>query len=243
MFEIALTVTAVLAGGVAAVVGFGIGSLLTPLLAAQVGTKLAVAAISIPHACATALRLWFMRRHIDKPVLWSFGVASAAGGLVGALLHAWAGSAALTILFGCLLCFAGIAGLTGLAARMRFEGAVAWTAGGLSGLFGGMVGNQGGIRSAALLGFDVSRDAFVGTATAVALMIDAVRMPVYLASEGRAVLDMGYWVLLMTAGALVGTIVGRRLLPLIPELLFRKVVSVLIVLLGVYMLYKGIAPT
>jgi uncharacterized membrane protein YfcA len=74
----------------------------------------------------------------------------------------------------------------------------------------------------------------------VALIIDAVRMPVYLATQGRAMMEMWFWILLMTAGALVGTVVGRRLLPLIPEMLFRKMVSALIVILGIYMLYKGI---
>jgi uncharacterized membrane protein YfcA len=37
-----------LAGAIAAVAGFGIGSLLTPLLALATGTTVAVAAVSIP---------------------------------------------------------------------------------------------------------------------------------------------------------------------------------------------------
>jgi uncharacterized membrane protein YfcA len=62
----------VLAGVVASIAGFGIGSLLT----IQSGTKLAVAAVSIPHAIGTALRLWMMREHVDRRVLFSFGVTS-----------------------------------------------------------------------------------------------------------------------------------------------------------------------
>src|SRR5574337_446417 len=46
------------AGGIASVAGFGIGSLLTPLFALRVGTRLAVAAVSVPHVLATALRFW-----------------------------------------------------------------------------------------------------------------------------------------------------------------------------------------
>ncbi len=75
---------AVAAGAVASVAGFGIGSILTPLLAWQVGTRLAVAAVSIPHVAGTALRFWRLRGHVDRRVLLSFGLASAAGGLVGA---------------------------------------------------------------------------------------------------------------------------------------------------------------
>ena len=46
------------AGAIAAVAGFGIGSLMTPLLAFVVGMKLAVAIVSIPHLVGTALRFW-----------------------------------------------------------------------------------------------------------------------------------------------------------------------------------------
>src|SRR5438270_10663433 len=88
------------AGAVASVSGFGIGSLLTPVLAVRVGTKLAVAAVSVPHLTATALRFWLLRKHVDRRLFWSFGLMSAAGGLAGALLHAYADSPALTAVFG-----------------------------------------------------------------------------------------------------------------------------------------------
>lgn len=64
--------------------------------------------------------------------------------------------------------FAGVSAITGYAHRMRFGSKAAWIAGALSGLLGGLVGNQRGIRSAALLGFQLERRAFVATATAIA---------------------------------------------------------------------------
>ena len=44
-----------------------------------------------------------------------------------------------------------------------FHGWAAWIAGAMSGFLGGLVGNQGGIRTAAMLGFEVPRQAFVAT--------------------------------------------------------------------------------
>jgi uncharacterized protein len=149
---------ALVAGSLAAVTGFGIGSLLTPVLALQVDTRLAVAAVSIPHVIGTAVRFWLLQGGIDRRVLWSFGLTSAAGGLIGALLHSWASNRWLTVVFGVLLLFAAASEVTGLARRMRFHGSVAWMAGAVSGLLGGLVGNQGGIRSAALLGFNLSKE-------------------------------------------------------------------------------------
>jgi len=189
MFSLWVLLTAVVAGGVAAVSGFGIGSLLTPLLAARYGTKLAVAIVSIPHLVATAARFLGLRRQLDRRIFLNFGILSAAGGLLGALLNARANSPMLAIVFGCLLIFAGVSGLSGFVDRMRFGRRMAWFAGALSGFFGGLVGNQGGIRSAALLGFNIQKEALVATATAIALIVDGARMPIYLAVETRGILD------------------------------------------------------
>jgi len=227
----------VAAGGVAALSGFGIGSLLTPLLAAAVGTKVAVAAVAIPHVAGTALRFWLLRKAIDQRVLLSFGLTSAAGGLAGALLHSYITSVALTVILACLLVFAGIMGLTGLSKRLRFKGPAAWGAGALSGAFGGLVGNQGGIRSAAMLGLDVSRDAFIATATAIALMVDAARLPVYLVTQGGQVAALWPAVVALTVGVLLGTLGGARVLRRIPEPIFRRIVSALILALGVFLFF------
>ncbi|MBK5189295.1 MAG: sulfite exporter TauE/SafE family protein [Gemmatimonadaceae bacterium] len=239
IFALIVALASVLAGSVASVVGFGIGSLLTPLLAVRVGTQLAVAAISIPHVFATALRFWRLRAHVDRRVLVSFGIASAAGGLVGALLHSYASNRALAIVFGVILSFVGVSELSGLAGRMRFGGSVAWIAGALSGLFGGLVGNQGGIRSAALLGFDVDKQAFVATATAIGLVVDGARMPVYFWTQAAAIARIWPLVLIATLGTLAGTLVGVRGLRRIPEHAFRRIVAVILLVLGTYMTLRG----
>jgi uncharacterized membrane protein YfcA len=231
-----LTIAGVVAGAIAAISGFGIGSILTPLLAAWIGTKLAVAVVSIPHFIGTALRFAVIREHVDRRVLWSFGVTSAAGGLVGALLHIWLRSVVLGYVLGVLLVFAGITGVTGLASRMRFGRRAGWLAGALSGMFGGLVGNQGGIRSAALLGFGLQRDAFVATATAIALLVDVFRMPVYAALQFREIVAQWPMAALATVGVVVGTLSGKWMLQRIPQQTFRLIVSSIILALGIWML-------
>jgi uncharacterized membrane protein YfcA len=154
-FVTVLAAASVAAGAIASVAGFGIGSVLTPVFALRVDMRLAVAAVAIPHLIATSLRLWMMREHVDARLVRTFGIMSAAGGLAGALLQQRLRGPGLVMVFGGLLVFAGATGLTGVMERVRLGRAAAWIAGLLSGIFGGLVGNQGGIRSAALLGFDV----------------------------------------------------------------------------------------
>jgi uncharacterized membrane protein YfcA len=233
-----LAVIRLVAGAIASVSGFGIGSLLTPLLAVRVGTKLAVAAVSIPHLTATALRFLLLRKYVDLRLLWGFGLMSMGGGRTGALLHDYADSPALTVVFGGLLIFTGVMGLTGLSEKLGFRGCVAWVAGAVSGLLSGLVGYQGGIRSATMLGFDVSKHAFVATATAVGLIVDGARLPVYLATQGQEVAPLWPFLLAATTGAVIGTLVGERLLRHIPEPIYRRLVAGLVLVLGVYVLLR-----
>ena len=239
-FDVLVVAVSVVAGAIAAVTGFGIGSLLTPLLALQVDTRLAVAAISVPHVIGTGVRLWLLQGGIDRKVLWSFGITSAAGGLAGAGLHSWASNRWLTVVFGVLLLFAATSEVTGLARRMRFRGWVAWLAGALSGLLGGLVGNQGGIRSAALLGFNLSKANFVGTATAIALFVDGARMPVYLFNQHEEMAAFWPPIALATVCVVGGTVAGSRFLARIPEVWFRRVLAVVLALLGGAMLWRGV---
>ncbi|HYD52516.1 MAG TPA: TSUP family transporter [Gemmatimonadaceae bacterium] len=235
----AVLAVAVLSGATASIVGFGIGSLLTPLLAARVGTDTAVALVALPHAAATALRCWRLRASIDRAVLRRFGLVSAAGGLAGALLYARLGGRALTIALAALLLLTSLAGLTGIMTRWRPHGAGVWSLGLLSGLFGGVAGNQGGLRSAALGTFGLAPLAFVATSTATGLLVDAARLPVYLWRAGDAIAAHATLVGVATAGVLAGTLVGERLLLGMRPEIFRRVVSAAIGLLGLWLLARA----
>jgi uncharacterized membrane protein YfcA len=239
LFGSLVAAASILAGAIAAISGFGIGSLLTPLLALKTGTKLAVAAVSIPHFIGTLLRFWKLRSHVDKRILVRFGIASAAGGLLGALLQNRLSSPALSVVFGGVLVLAGVSVLTGWVKRVEWPRPAAWIAGALSAALGGLVGNQGGIRSAAMLGFDVPKESFVATATAVALFVDGARLPVYHATQWREIAGLWELLAISTIGVVIGTVGGTRLLGLLPENVFRRVLGVLLLLLGGYMVMNG----
>jgi uncharacterized protein len=224
---------AVLAGAIAAVSGFGIGSVLTPLLLLWMPTAHAVAILAIPHAIATAIRWLRLRSDVHLPTFRQFGLASAAGGLAGAALQSRLASPVLTIVLAALLI---LAGSTELARRRvplpetrfwRLFGGV------LSGLFGGLVGNQGGIRAAALLGFSLSPRQIVATATASALLVDAARLPIYILSAGPVISRTRAIWMTASVGVVIGTFIGVPLLRRIPEPMYRRLVGLLLLLLGI----------
>jgi uncharacterized membrane protein YfcA len=236
VFLAAILAVAVLSGATAAVAGFGIGSLLTPLLATRLGTATAIATVAIPHAAATALRFWRLRRAVDWRVIRGFGLLSAVSGLAGALLYARLSSRALTIVLGVLLIATAIAGFTGWVTRWSATGVRAATLGVLSGFFGGIAGNQGGLRAAALLGFGLAPAAYVATSTTIALLVDAARTPVYIWRAGPTLAGLASPIAVATLGVLIGTLLGERLLLGLPVDRFRRIVAALIGLLGVWLL-------
>lgn len=87
----------------------------------------------------------------------------------------------------------------------------------------------------------MSKESFVATATAIGLGVDAVRMPVYFWSEHEGILSNGTSISITTAGVVLGTLLGAKLLKRLPERAFRRTVSALIFLLGAFMLYHGIS--
>jgi hypothetical protein len=236
MFLAAVFVVAVLAGATASLVGFGIGSMLTPLLALRLGMDTAVAAVALPHAVATAIRCWRLRQSIDWTVLKRFGLLSAFGGLAGALVYTMLDAGALKRVLGGLLVLTSAAQFSGLATRWRPHGPTVALLGLGSGFFGGVAGNQGGLRAAALSAFSLSPLAFVATSTATGLLVDAARAPVYLYNAGAALVSLWLPITVATAGVTVGTLLGERVLLGMSRERFRLVVAASVGLLGVWLL-------
>jgi uncharacterized membrane protein YfcA len=238
-FVVLLLAAAIVSGATASVVGFGIGSLLTPVFAMRYGTDTAIAAVALPHFAGGLLRGWRLRASVDRGVLWRFGLLSALAGLVGAFAFSRLAPLALTHALGALLLLTATAGLTGWSQRWRPQGAWVWALGALSGFFGGVAGNQGGLRAAALSAFGLAPAAFVATSTVIGVLVDVVRTPVYLASAGSGLAAIGSLVALAGSGVVLGTLLGERLLfGLSPER-FRRAVSAAVGLLGLWFLLKA----
>lgn len=216
--------------------GFGIGSILTPVLAFSVGTPLAVAAVALPHAMSAALRVTLLWRDVNWGVLKRFGVASAAGSLVGALAQPAFGMRGLTIVMGALLVLTALLTITGWIEGRAFPRGVAHAVGAISGLFGGLVGNQGGVRSGALLAFDLSPRAFIATGTASAILVDLARTPVYLWRAGGELGNLLPMIAVLAVGVLLGTFMGERFLRRLPKKQFRRVVAIAIGLIGIWLI-------
>lgn len=225
-------------GATAGLIGFGIGSLLTPLISARVGMETAVLAVAIPHLAATGFRMIRHRHHVSWPVFKRFGIWSALGGGIGAWSHRWLGGAGVEAVLGLLLLATSAANLSGgfFGWRPRALRTLGW----FSGFFGGVAGNQGGLRAAALMTCALDPRSFLATSTAIALVVDLVRTPIYLARGYEQLAGLGSAIAVASAGCLAGTLLGERILFGLPVEHYRKVVAAAVGLLGVTILVRAL---
>jgi uncharacterized membrane protein YfcA len=89
-----------------------------------------------------------------------------------------------------------------------------------------------------LLGFQLDKNQFVATATGIALMVDAARLPVYLAVQWSQIASIWQYILIMTIGVIIGTLGGKKILEKLPEVVFKKTVSTIILLVGILVLIE-----
>jgi uncharacterized membrane protein YfcA len=89
-----------------------------------------------------------------------------------------------------------------------------------------------------MVGFELPKASFVATATAIGLVVDGARMPVYLVVQRAEVEAIWPLVLIATVGVIGGTLTGERILARVPEQRFKQVVGAIILLLGIVILLR-----
>jgi len=219
--------------------GFGAATILTPIAVLFMDVKTAIALVAAFHLLSNASRLLFFGRAIDWPIWLLFGVTGVACSLLGAMLTTRLSSMLLQVGLGAFL-LVYVASASGLATAMVLpKRPVTLVGGGVaSGLMAGLIGTGGAIRSACLLAFGLPREAYLGTSAAIAIAVDATRLPVYV---HHGFIPPTFTALLasLTVVAFIGAWVGQRLIRRVSLMVFRRFVLGLLALMGIKLLLDG----
>ncbi len=253
MAYVAVCLAAFTASGLTLFSGFGLGTLLMPVVAIFFPLDAAIAMTAVVHLANNVFKLALMGRRADRPTVAAFGVPAVVAALAGAQLLNWLGSVpalATTSLAGLTLELSPlkvtIGGLIAMFLVLEWSDRFAaialdrkWLpAGGLiSGFFGGLSGHQGAFRSMFLLRAGLDKDAFVATGIVLAVMVDLSRLLVY-GAGGSIAASLVDWRLAgaACAAAFLGAWAGASILGRVTIRVVRLGVSVLLAVVALGLL-------
>jgi uncharacterized membrane protein YfcA len=218
--------------------GFGVGTILTPAFALMYDVKTAVMLVSVIHLLNNLLKLGMFYRSIKAKVFWRFGLISIFGAFIGSSLQGTAATDTVQLTLAVFLLIIGAAEFAPKSWSLRLPRNIDILGGFFSGFTGGLIGNQGAIRSAYLLNYDLKKEEFIGTATAIAVVIDLTRIPVYIVDQFQEIQAAWPPLLVISVAAFGGTLVGKRLLSKISLERFRSIVALFVIAFGGYLLFR-----
>jgi len=250
MEMIAVCFAALLASALTLFSGFGLGTLLMPVVALFFPLELAIAMTAIVHLANNLFKIGLLGRKADAVVLIRFGLPAMAAALLGAGMLVWLGElrpifeystfgrtlqiSPLKLVIGLVIIAFVALELSPSFSKIVLE--CKWLpAGGIvSGFFGGLSGHQGAFRSMFLLKAGLDKEAFVATGVVLAVMVDMSRILIYgadISANGGEV----KWPLVIAASlsAFAGAYLGAKVLKKVTIRSVQFVVSVLLVVVAI----------
>ena len=111
--------------------------------------------------------------------------------------------------------------------------------GSLSGFLAGLIGTGGALRASFLTGLNLEKFTYIATAASIALVTDATRIPVYI-SQGFLAEQYYWYIPILIVIAVLGSYIGKKIVTRIDNTLFRKIVSIGIILASLKFVFDGI---
>jgi uncharacterized membrane protein YfcA len=225
--------------------GFGLGTLLMPVFALFYPVPIAIGLTAIVHFLNNFSEIAFLYHSVDVKVALGFGLPAAASAYGGAQLlgllsgiaplaayDLWGIHAEVTVVKAVvaflILLFATIDAAP-RSKNLSFGRRYVPLGGLVSGFFGGLSGHQGAPRAAFLIRVGLSKESYVATGVAAAILVDLSRLSVYSHHFLSARLEDSILPLALPCGAaLVGTVIGSRIIRRVTFDTVRMLVTVLL---------------
>ncbi len=233
--------------------GFGLGTILTPVMILYFPVELAISFTGIVHFLNNIFKIFLVGNHVNKDVLVRFGLPAILSALIGSyilfqidnnmILYSYKlfeynmEVKLLKFVISIVLLIFAVIDLIPFFRKLKFEKKSLPLGGFLSGFFGGLTGNQGALRSAFLIKSGLNKKEFIGTTVVISLFVDISRISVY--SSNLIEYNISNYYLLgffaISAG-ISGSIIGNILLKKITLKLIQIIVAILIMLIGLGLL-------
>lgn len=250
MEYIIISIAALIASGLTLFSGFGLGTLLVPVFVLFFPVEVAIALVAIVHFLNNLFKLGLLGRHADRMAVLKFGAPAIISAFAGAQVLLFLSGLAPLIsysLFGyelqvtpvkliiaTLMIFFALFDLVPAFEKVTFDAKFLPLGGILSGFFGGLSGHQGALRSAFLIKYGLSKEAFIATGVVVAVLVDISRISVYLYNFAWAGISANLPILFTaTIAAFLGAFIGNRLLKKVTIRIVQVIVAAMLFLIAI----------
>lgn len=235
--------------------GFGLGTILMPIFAIFFPVEIAIAITAVVHLANNLFKMSLIWRSVNLKVVLLFAIPAAVFAIAGALVLKFLSSdlvlftyqlgtkvfavTSLKLVIGFLLIIFAFIEIDKRFEKFSLPKKYLPFGGALSGFFGGLSGHQGALRSLFLLRAGLSKESFIATGVASAIVIDISRLSVYgfsffaghfSAVSGNQSLIM---VLIACISAFSGSVIGLKILKKITMRTVQLSVGILILLMGI----------
>jgi uncharacterized protein len=238
--------TAFLAASLTLFSGFGLGTLLMPVVALFFPVEVAIGITAVVHLANNLFKLGLVGGQADFQVVLRFGIPAVLAALVGAALLGWLGELQplveytvagrevaimpLKLIIGGLILGFVVMELSPAFAALSFDARLLPLGGCVSGFFGGLSGNQGAFRSMFLLKAGLTKEQFVATGVVLAVIVDLARVPIYGVAFFNGERAMDYRLMAVAClAAFAGSFLSARLMKKLTIRFIQILVSFLLV--------------
>lgn len=250
-----LILIAIVAAGASALTlfsGFGLGTLLLPAFALFLPTPMAVAATGVVHLLNNLFKGVLLGKNADWRTVVRFGLPAVPAAIFGAWLLAqlgdtprlfeWSlaggkfGPTGAGLAVGIALIMLASLELQRWFQELRAPERMIPLGGALTGLIGGLTGQQGALRSIFLLRSGLSPERFIATGVMIAILVDVSRLGTYWAAFRSAGLQPagreGLMVIVGTIAATLGAFAAARHVKKVTIKGIRYAVALLMMAIG-----------
>ncbi|MFQ3322980.1 MAG: putative membrane protein YfcA [Pseudomonadales bacterium] len=225
--------------------GFGLGTLLMPVVAIFFPLDIAIMITAIVHLANNLFKAALLGKDANLGVLLRFGGPAIIAALVGATLlsqlsigtpifqySAFSNNFSIVpvkLVIGTLILVFVFLELSPLLAELKLDKKYLPLGGIISGFFGGLSGHQGALRSMFLIKAGLSKEQFIATGVMLAIMVDVSRMTIYgwdIVQTNTAIA----WppVICATVAAFTGAYFGKKLITKVTIRSIQILVSILL---------------
>ncbi|RZP08411.1 MAG: sulfite exporter TauE/SafE family protein [Flavobacteriales bacterium] len=229
--------------------GFGLGTILTPIMMIYFPVEIAVAFTGIVHFSNNIFKLFIVGNKANKEVLVKFGLPAIFAAFIGSyflfnmnteyiiysynLLGQIKSISLVKFIVSLLLIVFASFDLIPFFKKLEFGKKSLPIGGLLSGFFGGLSGNQGALRSSFLIKLSLDKETFIATTVVISTMVDFTRLGVY--SSNLLQINLEDYLTLGVSSILAATLgafIGNKLLKKITLDYIRILVATLVLLLA-----------